>query len=65
MTATLPETNISSENTPKPKRRVVSQLPFFRGYVMLVVGSVIFVASQPTPPNLGFNKVLLRETNGE
>ena len=32
---------------------------------MLVVGSVIFMASQPTPPNLGFNKVLLRETNGE
>ena len=31
---------------------------------MLVVGSVIFVASQPTPPNLGFNKALLRETLG-
>lgn len=32
---------------------------------MLVVGSFIFMASQPTPRNLGFNKAVLRETNGE
>ena len=36
---------ISPENRPKPKRRVVSQFQFFRGYVVLVVGSFIFVAS--------------------
>ena len=31
---TLSETNIASENRPEPKRREVSQPPFFRGEVL-------------------------------